>query len=89
MKRLDRLKAHLKGHATIIIALTASAFDEERAVVLSLGVMILSASPCGKKLSGKNDAVFRVRYIYEDTQQAAIPSQLEEKRTLCADSPKA
>ncbi len=31
------IKSHLKGQATVIIALTASAFEEERSIVLSAG----------------------------------------------------
>ncbi|MGL4502086.1 MAG: response regulator [Planktothrix sp.] len=32
-----QIKSHLKGQATVIIALTASVFEEERAIVLSVG----------------------------------------------------
>ncbi|AFY88728.1 hybrid sensor histidine kinase/response regulator [Chroococcidiopsis thermalis] len=75
-----QIKAHLKGHATIIIALTASAFDEERAVVLSAGCNDFVRKPLREEVIWEKMMQYLgVRYIYEDTQQAAIPSQLEEK----------
>jgi CheY-like chemotaxis protein len=38
-----QIKAHLKGQATAIVALTASAFDEERASQTSMGLALLVA----------------------------------------------
>ncbi|NHC36158.1 hybrid sensor histidine kinase/response regulator [Scytonema millei] len=84
-----QIKAHLKGHATIIIALTASAFDEERAVVLSAGCNDFVRKPLREEVIWEKMMQYLgVRYIYEDTQQAAIPSQQEEKEpyTLTAQS---
>ncbi|OWY68112.1 hybrid sensor histidine kinase/response regulator [cyanobacterium TDX16] len=76
-----QIKAHLKGHATIIIALTASAFDEERAVVLSAGCNDFVRKPLREEVIWEKMMQYLgVRYIYEEsTQQVAIASQQEEK----------
>ncbi|HEY9783693.1 MAG TPA: ATP-binding protein [Leptolyngbyaceae cyanobacterium] len=86
-----QIKAHLKGHATIIIALTASAFDEERAVVLSAGCNDFVRKPLREEVIWeKMTQYLGVHYVYEEsTQQAVIASQLEEKAeryTLKAES---
>ncbi|MBD2306740.1 response regulator [Chroococcidiopsis sp. FACHB-1243] len=76
-----QIKAHLKGHATIIIALTASAFDEERAVVLSAGCNDFVRKPLREEVIWEKMMQYLgVRYIYEEsTQQVAIAPQQEEK----------
>lgn len=84
-----QIKAHLKGHATIIIALTASAFDEERAVVLSAGCNDFVRKPLREEVIWEKMMQYLgVRYIYEDTQQVAATSQPEEKEpyTLTSNS---
>ena len=85
-----QIKAHLKGHATIIIALTASAFDEERAVVLSAGCNDFVRKPLREEVIWEKMMQYLgVRYVYEEsTQQVAIASQLEEteRYTLKAES---
>jgi signal transduction histidine kinase/DNA-binding NarL/FixJ family response regulator len=64
-----RIRAHLQGQAIAIIALTASAFEEERAVVLSAGCDDFVRKPF------REDTIFEqmakhlgVRYVYEGTQ---------------------
>ncbi len=72
-----QIKAHLKGQATIIIALTASAFDEERSVVLSAGCDDFVGKPFQEEVILEKMAKYLgVRYVYE--QQAFEKDQLEE-----------
>ncbi len=61
-----RIKAHLKGQATVIIALTASAFDEEKSVILSAGCDDFVAKPFREHIILEKMAKYLgVRYIYE------------------------
>jgi CheY-like chemotaxis protein len=60
-----QIKSHLKGQATVIIALTASIFEEERAIVLSAGCDDFVRKPF------RQDAILEkiahylgVRYLY-------------------------
>jgi PAS domain S-box-containing protein len=62
-----RIKAHLKGQATVIIALTASAFDEERSIILSLGCDDFVAKPFREQvILEKISKYLGVRYVYEE-----------------------
>ena len=76
-----QIKAHLKGQATVIIALTASAFDEEQAVVLSAGCDDFLRKPF------REDVIFEkmakhlgVRYVYE--KEAPQNDELGENSDL-------
>ena len=72
-----QIKAHLRGQATIIIALTASAFDEERAIVLSAGCDDFVRKPMRENIIfGKMAQFLGVRYVYEEIapQPVAIAS---------------
>ena len=61
-----QIKAHLKGQATVIIALTASAFDEERSVVLSAGCDDFVRKPFQEEtLLAKIADYLGVDYVYE------------------------
>ncbi len=61
------IKAHLKGQATAIIALTASAWEEERAVVLSAGCDDFIRKPFQEQeLFDKMAQYLGVRYLYEE-----------------------
>ncbi len=61
-----RIKAHLKGQATVIIALTASAFDEERSVILSAGCDDFVAKPFREQVILEKMAKYLgVRYVYD------------------------
>jgi len=61
-----RIKAHLKGQATIIIALTASVFEEERSVILSTGCDDFVAKPFREQvILDKMAQYLGVRYVYE------------------------
>lgn len=76
-----QIKAYLKGQATVIIALTASAFDEERAVVLSAGCDDFVRKPFREEaILEKMAKYLGVRYVYADSHQPSeVSSQLEEK----------
>jgi PAS domain S-box-containing protein len=61
-----QIKAHLKGQATVIIALTASAFDEERSVILSAGCDDFVAKPWREQVILEKMAKYLgVRYVYD------------------------
>lgn len=66
-----QIKAHLKGQATVIIALTASAFDEERSVILSAGCDDFVAKPFREQVILEKMAKYLgVRYVYD--QEASL-----------------
>lgn len=62
-----RIKNHLKGQATVIIALTASAFEEDRQVILSAGCDDFVRKPFQEQeLLAKISQHLGVKYIYEE-----------------------
>ncbi|WP_341529588.1 ATP-binding protein [Nostoc sp. UHCC 0302] len=64
-----QIKSHLKGQATVIIALTASAFDEERTIVLSAGCNDFVRKPFREEvILNKMAKYLGVRYIYEQQE---------------------
>ncbi len=70
-----QIKAHLKGQGTVIIALTASALEEERTVVLSTGCDDFLRKPFREEvLLEKIAEHLQLRYVYEDQAQ---PSSLQ------------
>ena len=82
-----RIKAHLKGQATVILALTASALDEEKSVVLSAGCDDFVRKPFRERLIFDKMAQYLgVRYVYQamssSTSQAIKISSEEEKLNL-------
>ena len=74
----ERIKSHLKGQATYIIALTASTFEEERAIVLSAGCDDFVRKPFREEvLFDKMAQYLGVRYIYsEDSESDLIQSHV-------------
>ncbi|HEY9617761.1 MAG TPA: ATP-binding protein, partial [Microcoleaceae cyanobacterium] len=65
------IKSHLQGQATVIIAITASAFDEERAIVLSAGCNDFVRKPIWEETVFEKIAQYLgVRYLYEETDPA-------------------
>lgn len=61
-----RIKSHIKGQATVIIALTASTYEEERAVVLSAGCDDFMRKPFRENdLFDMMHKHLGVRYVYE------------------------
>jgi signal transduction histidine kinase/CheY-like chemotaxis protein len=72
----EYIKSHLKGQATYIIALTASTFEEERAIILSAGCDDFVRKPFREEvLFDKIAEYLGVSYIYAET------SELEEIQT--------
>ncbi|MEH1822217.1 MAG: ATP-binding protein [Nostoc sp.] len=62
-----QIKTHLKGQATVIIALTASAFEEERLVVLSSGCNDFVRKPFREEvILNMMSKHLGVRYVYEE-----------------------
>lgn len=75
-----QIKTHLKGQATVVIALTASAFEEERSVILSVGCDDFVAKPFREQVVLEKMAQYLgVRYIYEEPISS---STNEEKQSL-------
>lgn len=62
----QRIKSHVKGQATAILALTASTFESERAIVLSAGCDDFVCKPFQENVLFEKMAQYLgVRYIYE------------------------
>ncbi len=62
------IKAHLKGQATVIIALTASAFEENRSTVLSAGCDDFMSKPFREEVLWEKIAQhLGVRYLFEES----------------------
>jgi PAS domain S-box-containing protein len=65
-----QIKSHLKGQATVVIALTASAFEEDRTVILSAGCDDFVRKPFREEVLLEKIATYLgVRYLYEDVSQ--------------------
>jgi len=74
----QRIKATTQGQATVIIAVTASSFDSEKAIVLSIGCDGFIGKPF------RDGEIFEaihqhlgVNYVYEDTTTSTPPSQTQ------------
>lgn len=64
-----QIKSHVLGQSTVIIALTASAFDEERDLILSAGCDDFVCKPFLEAVILEKMAKYLgVRYLYEDSQ---------------------
>ncbi len=74
----EYIKSHLKGQATYIIALTASTFEEERAIVLSAGCDDFVRKPFREEvLFDKMTEYLGVKYVYaENSESEAIQAHL-------------
>ena len=65
-----KIKSHVKGQATVIIALTASVFEEHRAAILSAGCDDFIRKPFREKfLLEKIAEYLGVQYIYEQQEE--------------------
>jgi signal transduction histidine kinase/CheY-like chemotaxis protein len=63
----QNIKSHLEGQATVIIALTASTLEEEKAVVLTAGCDDFVRKPFQEEVIFEKMAQFLgVRYVYEN-----------------------
>ena len=76
-----QIKSHLRGHATVIIALTASAFEESRSVILAVGCDDFVRKPFREKVIFEKMAQhLGVQYIYaNESQPSAVSSQPSEQ----------
>ncbi len=64
-----QIKSHLKGQATVVIALTASAFEENRSLILSAGCDEFLRKPCRQEVLLESFAQhLGVRYRYADPE---------------------
>ena len=69
----EYIKSQLKGQATYIVALTASTFEEERAIVLSAGCDDFVRKPFREAvLFDKMAEYLGVKYIYENGESEPI-----------------
>jgi signal transduction histidine kinase/DNA-binding response OmpR family regulator len=77
----QQIKAHLQGQATVIIALTASTLEEEKAVVLSAGCDDFVRKPFREEvIFAKMTQYLGVQYLYENfaAQGSAALADLEK-----------
>jgi CheY-like chemotaxis protein len=82
-----RIKAQLKGQATVIIALTASAFEEERSLVLSAGCDDFVRKPFQEEVLFEKMAQYLgVRYTYQQRPLPTSPPSAAPHSSLTADS---
>jgi signal transduction histidine kinase/DNA-binding response OmpR family regulator len=74
------IKSHLQGQATIIIALTASTLEEERAVVLSAGCEDFVRKPfLENEIFDKMAQHLGVRYVYAETAAFGLGQSISSK----------
>ncbi|MEB3280468.1 MAG: ATP-binding protein [Lyngbya sp.] len=72
----QEIKSHLHGQATTIIALTASAFEQEREIVLSAGCDDFVRKPVKKDLIfEKLTEHLGIIFVYQDTLKSAYREQ--------------
>lgn len=73
-----RIKATTKGQATVIVALTASVLEEDRAVILSEGCDAFVHKPFrAADLFGVLSEYLGVTFVYEDQPEGSGPSEEE------------
>ncbi len=81
-----QIKESLEGEETIIIALTASAFEEQREVIFSAGCDDFIRKPFREEvLFEKIAAHLKVRYIYEEEKSSTSVSTLIPPQILTAE----
>jgi CheY-like chemotaxis protein len=82
----EKIKSHLKGQATIIIALTASTLEEEKAIVLSAGCDDFVRKPFREAIIFEKMAQYiGVSYLYEELREAKS-TECEEIEKLTAEA---
>ncbi|HEY9742500.1 MAG TPA: PAS domain S-box protein [Coleofasciculaceae cyanobacterium] len=81
------IKAQPKGQQTVIIALTASAFEEERTVALRAGCDDFVRKPFSEEVIWEKIALhLGVRYIYEQQELASLTQSESPQKSLTIDS---
>ena len=79
-----RIKATVKGQATVIVALTASAFEEQRAIVLSAGCDDFVRKPFQESIIfEKMEQYLGVEYIYEEQSDLETEAATQDPQ-LCS-----
>lgn len=79
---VKQIKSHLRGQATVVIALTASTFEEERATVLSAGCDDFVRKPFREEVIWEKMAQYLgVRYVYEDLASVSAEPMVSEELT--------
>jgi two-component system sensor histidine kinase/response regulator len=74
----QQIKSHLKGQATVIIALTASALEEDKSVILSLGCDGFIRKPFREaEIFNAIAEHLGVRYVYAET--SSLPTSAVER----------
>ncbi len=77
------IKASLKGQATVIIALTASAFEEQRQAISSAGCDDFVRKPFREEnLLAKISKYLGVRYIYEEKDEVGTSKGKQQNPSL-------
>lgn len=80
------IKTHLQGQATTIIALTASALEEEQAIVISAGCDDFMRKPFQEEtLMQKIAQYLGVKYLYEEIKQEDQQSLLHKPQEALLD----
>jgi CheY-like chemotaxis protein len=79
----QQIKSHLNGQATVIIALTASTLEEEKAVILSAGCDDFVRKPFREEvIFDKMAQYLGVRYVYQELHSDTLSeSKAIEKLT--------
>jgi len=82
------IKATTKGQATVIIALTASAFEEDRRVILSEGCDDFVRKPFREDdIFGMLEKHLGIRFIYEEiAHPSTVPAEAEPSDLLAPDA---
>jgi CheY-like chemotaxis protein len=76
-----QIKASLRGQATVIIALTASAFEHEQEIVRAAGCDDVVRKPVREAtIFAKIAKHLGIRFVYEDPQPSALPERAAELR---------
>ncbi len=81
----QQIKSHLQGQATVIIALTASTLEEEKALVLAAGCDDFVRKPFAEEIIFEKMAQYlALRYLYEEIHSDDGPEDENIRLTVAA-----